>query len=297
MGMNRKWNMKIFEYHDLNGESSTPSSSHNEIEPMTPVDEVHTDASTRAVTMMKAPFDFSGNKADPNILSIDLTNATPDADFLSQITNRENWKTQERISGDVLITSQDDDVIIKFTSVIRAVCDFAENEKRWLLQFDYLTHPSLYRSFVLFDGVSGSDQDTKYQYGIDVPRTGYPRLEVTAQDEAEIVEGTQADEQYFTGQDYMSVSIMRWDDVYTLLYDDRYLLTVPTDNDSVNRVGVWAWSGSSTTIKNPKLYIIDDDTESDNVMIEGLLHTQDSTTPQDPEPTPKDPEPTPKDTS
>ena len=85
----------------------------------------------------------------------------------------------------------------------------------------------------------------------------------------------------------MSVSIMRWDDVYTLLYDDRYLLTVPTDNDSVNRLGVWAWSGSSTTIKNPKLYIIDDNTESDNVMIEGLLHTQDSTPPQDPEPTPK----------
>lgn len=39
MGMNRKWNMKIFEYHDLNGESSTPSSSHNEIEPMPPVDD------------------------------------------------------------------------------------------------------------------------------------------------------------------------------------------------------------------------------------------------------------------
>lgn len=56
-------------------------------------------------------------------------------------------------------------------------------------------------------------------------------------------------------------------------------------------------NGESSTIKNPKLYIIDDDTESDNVMVEGLLHTQDSTTPQDPEPTPKDPEPTPKDAS
>lgn len=272
MGMNRKWNMKVFEYHDLNGESSTPQSPNNEIEPMPPVDEVHTDASTRTVTMMKAPFDFSENKADPNILSIDLTNATPDADFLSQITNKENWKNQEGTFRNISITNEDD-VIIKFTSVVRAVFDFAENEKRWLLQFDYLTDPSLYRSFVLFDGVPDSDQDTRYQYGMDVPRTGKPRLEVTTQDGYEIVEGTQADEQYFTGQDYMSVSIMRWDDVYTLLYDDRYLLTIPTDNDSVNRLGVWAWSGSSTIIRNPKLYIINDDTESDNVMIEGLLHT------------------------
>lgn len=287
MGMNRKWNMKVFEYHDLNGKSSTPHSPNNDIEPMPPVDEVHTDASTRTVTMMKAPFDFSENKADPNILSIDLTNVTPDADFLSQITNIENWKYQEGASKNISITNEDD-VIIKFTSVVRAVCDFAENEKRWLLQFDYLTHPSLYRSFVLFDGAPDSDRDTRYQYGIDVPRAGYPRLEDTTQDKAEIVEGTQADEQYFTGQDYMSVSIMRWDDVYTLLYDDRYLLTIPTDNDSVNRLGVWAWSGSSTTIKNPKLYIIDDDTESDNVMIEGLLHTQDSTSPRDPQPLPKD---------
>ena len=281
MGMNRKWNMKVFEYHDLNGESSTPHSPDNGIEPMPPVNEVHTDASTRTVTMMKAPFDFSENKADPNILSIDLTNATPDADFLSQITNIENWKFQQGWSQRISITTEDD-VIIKFTSVVRAVCDFAENEKRWVLKFDYLTDPSLYRSNVLFDGVPDSDRDTKYQYGMDIPRTGYPRLEVSTEDGYEIVEGTQADEQYFTGQDYMSVSIMRWDDVYTLLYDDRYLLTIPTDNDSINRIGVWAWSGSSTTIRNPKLYIINDDTESDNVMIEGLLHTETEPIPEEP---------------
>ena len=267
MGMNRKWNMKIFELHESDADV-VPSVDETETS-----DNVFVDTTTTAISMKKYPFSaesaFGENVSSDDILTINVNSLTADTDFSTNITNIRNWHFKEGVSSRMVVTTEDD-TIFKFMSVVKTFYDIPTESTRWLLKFDLKSDPTSFRNFVYFDGADDSATSVNYAYGIDIPSTGYPRLEhITDYDkfETERIEDTIADEQYFTGQNYMPVMICRWDNIYTIYYDNRYMITVPVDEGSLNRIGVWTWSGATTFIKNPTLYIIDDDSEKSYVFI------------------------------
>ena len=273
MGMNRKWNMRVFELHDPNG-----SPGGNTIPTPPTNDDVYIDTSTSSIIMSKYPFTAEGmlpEGADTSsILNINLSDLTQDPDFLSYFMDKDNWHF---IEGDAnKLNVQGNNQTMMYSSVVQAFLDLPTDAPRWVLKFDLHTNPSLYRSFFLFDGIDDTEHTaTRYKYGMDIPSTGYPHLQHITDDTWEIIDNTIADEQYFTGETDMPVIVTRWDNTYTLYYDNRYMITIPTENDTLNRIGIWTWSGSNTYIKNPELYIIDDDSSASNV----LINTQ--TTPND----------------
>ena len=269
MGMNRKWNMKIFELHESDSDI-VPAISDVETS-----DSVYVDATTATITMKKYPFSaetaFGEDISSDDILTINVSDLTPNTDFSADMANISNWNFKEGNSSKIVVTT-DNDTVFKFMSVVRAFYNIPTETTRWLLKFDLKSDPTSFRDFVYFDGTTDSDASANYAYGIDIPSTGYPRLEHIIDNdtlEAEKIESTFADEQYFTGQDYMPVMICRWDNIYTIYYDNRYMITVPVEEGSVNRFGLWTWSGATTFVKNPTLYLIDDDSNKSYVFIMG----------------------------
>ena len=281
MGMNRKWNMKVFELHENDG-GNTPVGHVDPIPPVNPTDEVHTDTTTREITMIKAPFDFSEAKEQEGTVSINIDTLTPDSSFAENFFDASKWKFIE--GSERLLSADTENNEMTFSSRVKAVFDMPTEAKRWVFTCDYHSDPNSFRTYLGFDGVADTDTTMRYAYGMDIPRTGNPHLDKIMRDpetENGIVEATVADEMFFTGQDYMKVIITRWDDTYTICYDNRYMITIPTEDDSVNRLGIWSWSGSWTKIKDPQLCIIDDDTEASGIIIEGLAphQTLEPTTP------------------
>lgn len=287
MGMNRKWNMRVFEFHDnaINNTISIPETEVN--------DNVYIDTNTVQISMQKYPFSataaFGDNIDASDVTTIDIASLTADSNFTQHILDKTNWNFKEGSDKRIITSTVENDTLLEFVSVISARYDIPTNSTRWVLKFDLKTHPSLYRNFILFDGEG--EMDCRYQYGIDIPRTGFPHLEhiINTTGDAESIQQTYADEQYFSGLNYMSVIICRWDNIYTIYYDNRYMITVPTEADSINRFGVWSWSGSEAIIKNPELFVITDDTNSQYVMItDSTSNSQDNelVEPKNPTPTP-----------
>ena len=266
MGMNRRWNMKVFELHNINGIITPPEN-----------DDVYVDTEESEITMKKYPFDQSDmigeDITEENILEIDLAELVSDSSFIDAITDPSNWNYKQGNESKILVNTTDDDVILTFKSVTQATFDLPTDETRWVLKFDLKTDPSAYRNMFYFDGVPDTEGDVRYGYGMDIPVKGNPHLESIIENTmngGEIISQTVADEQYFTGQDYMPVVLTRWDDVYTLYYDNRYMITIPTEDESINRIGIYTWSGAQASIKNPELYIIDSDSEATNIIIKGV---------------------------
>lgn len=269
MGMNRKWNMKIFELHESDADI-VPAI--NEVETN---DSVFVDTTSATISMKKYPFSaetaFGENVSADDIATISVSDLTANANFTTSIANTSNWNFQQGNASKIVVTTGND-TVFKFMSVVRAFYDIPTETTRWLLKFDLKSDPISFRDFIYFDGVDDSETSVNYAYGIDIPSTGYPRLEhILDYDsfETEKVDDTIADEQYFTGQDYMPVMICRWDNIYTIYYDNRYMITVPIEEGSVNRFGVWTWSGAITLIKNPTLYLIDNDSDASYVFVMG----------------------------
>ena len=266
MGMNRRWNMKVFELHNINGIITPPEN-----------DDVYVDTEESEITMKKYPFDQSDmigeDITEENILEIDLAELVSDSSLIDAITDPSNWNYKQGNESKILVNTTDDDVILTFKSVTQATFDLPTDETRWVLKFDLKTDPSAYRNMFYFDGVPDTEGDVRYGYGIDIPVKGNPHLESITENTmngGETISQTVADEQYFTGQDYMPVVLTRWDDVYTLYYDNRYMITIPTEDESINRIGIYTWSGAQASIKNPELYIIDSDSEATNIIIKGV---------------------------
>jgi hypothetical protein len=267
MGMNRKWNMKVFELHDANGESEpAPIAPQN--------DDVYIDTSSSDIIMSKYPFTAEGMlplDADPStVLEINLSDLTQDPDFLEYITDVTNWHFRQGDTTKMQFDTEDG-TKIAFKSIVQAFLDLPTESEKWVLKFNLHTNPTFYRSFFYFDGIEDETQTTvRYEYGMDIPKQGYPHLEeITDYNTfaAEKVEQTIADEQYFTGEYDMPVIVTRWNNTYTLYYDNRYMITIPTDSDTLNRIGFWTWSGSNMYINNPELYIIDSDSDATNIII------------------------------
>lgn len=263
MGMNRKWNMKVFELHDSQGGGST----------ITPVDEntnVVVDTTQAEITMQKYPFDDILDEIDSNdILEVNLSSLTANTEIISDILNPQSWKYR---TGDALkLNANLNENALTFNSVVLATYDIPTNAQRWVLKFDLKTNPSSYRSFFYFAGVESTETEVFYGYGMDVPNVSNPHLESITSDEVlyqgETISQTVADEQYFTGQDYMPVVLTRWDDTYTLYYDNRYMITIPMTDVSINRIGFYSWGGSNSIIKNPEFYIIESDENAANILI------------------------------
>lgn len=268
MGMNRKWNMRVFELHDSDKDNIAPVSETDTNK------DVYVDTAVTTISMQKYPFSasavFGDDVDDEDVLTIDIKDLTADADFNANITDKSNWFFKEGHTGNIQIAEENGDTILNFISVVTGIYDMPTETTRWVLQFDLKTDPRLYRNFIFFDGVD--EHEVRYGYGMDIPSVSYPHLDRIisiegAAHQSEGIENTYADEQYFTGADYMSVTICRWDNIYTLYYDNRYMITVPTEETSINRFGVWTWSSSHTLIKNPQLFIIDNDADTTYVMI------------------------------
>lgn len=276
MGMNRKWNMKVFELHDSDADTVTPISETEQN------DDVFVDTKTSTISMKKYPFSvenaFGENVSQEDVLTINLSELTPDENLLENITNTNNWKFNQGNASNIIITD-DNDTIFKFQSVVKAIYDIPTEATRWIFKFDLLSDRVNFRDFIYFDGTDDTETSVNYAYGIDVPSTGYPRLEHIINYntfKAETIANTIADEQYFTGADYMSVILSRWDDTYTLYYDNRYMITIPTEQDSINRFGIWTWSGATTYIKNPTLYVIEDNSDAEYVFITNAENIEES---------------------
>ena len=280
MGMNRKWNMRVFELHGA--ENATKPSV---IDDESIGNEIAMDTQASGISMQKYPFDFSEIKSNENAVTIKMSDLTANETFETDISNISQWSFVEGNPSKMSMSTQNDDIIIAFFSVVKAIFNIPSESTRWVLQFDLLTDPSTYRSFFYFDGVADSDNGVRYQYGIDIPGTGYPHLEeFTEYDtftQTNRIENTIADEQYFTGEDYMPITVTRWDNIYTLYYDSRYMITIPTENDSINRIGFWTWSGSQTRVKNPKFYEIENDSDATNIIIDELFVVNETELEQD----------------
>lgn len=264
MGMNRKWNMKVFELHDDNGEEQIPSSD--------PIDEIGVDTGTRSIVMTKAPFDFSEIKESSKTKIIDINELVADQEVNTAFYDTSKWNYIEGSNNKPYITADAQNAVVTLTTLIRTTFDIGSNSTRWVITFNQLTDSSHYRSFFYFDGCP-DDIITRYGYGMDIPQVGNPHLERTTganYSKTIPIEGTTADEQYFTGEYAMPVVLVRWDDTYTLLYDNRYLLTIPTEQVSENRIGFWTWSTSTTKIYDFNFYPIDDDSDATNIVIAGI---------------------------
>lgn len=264
MGMNRKWNMKVFELHDDNGEEQIPSSD--------PIDEIGVDTGTRSIVMTKAPFDFSEIKESSKTKIIDINELVADQEVNTAFYDTSQWNYIEGSNIKAYINADAQNAVLTLKTLIRTTFDIGSNSTRWVITFNQLTDSSLYRSFFYFDGCP-DDIITRYGYGMDIPQVGNPHLERTTganYSNTIPIEGTTADEQYFTGEYDMPVVLVRWDDTYTLLYDNRYLLTIPTEQVSENRIGFWTWSSSTTKIYDFNFYPIDDDSDATNIVIAGI---------------------------
>ena len=271
--MNRKWNMRVFELHDSDG--SQGESGQGNI-PEVPInDDVYVDTSGSSIIMSKYPFTAEGMlppNVDPSsILEINLSDLTKNPDFTNYVMDATNWHFMQGNSSNIQVDTNNNS--LTFRSVTKAFLDLPTDSPKWVLKFNLKTHRILFRNFFYFDGVEDETQTTiRYQYGIDVPGQGYPHLEHitnvgTNYFDAEVVDQTIADEQYFTGSYAMPVVVTRWNNVYTLYYDNRYMITIPTENDTLNRIGFWSWSGSQADVTDMELYIIDNDSEATNIII------------------------------
>lgn len=273
MGMNRKWNMKVFELHDSDGGQGGGDQGNV---PETPInDDVYVDTSSSSIIMSKYPFTAEGMlppDVDPSsILEINLSDLTKDPAFTSYVMDVTNWHFMQGNSSNIQVDT--DNNKLTFKSVTRALLDLPTDSPKWVLKFNLKTDKIFFRNFLYFDGVEDETQTAvRYQYGMDIPRQGYPHLEhitniVQNNYDAEVVEQTIADEQYFTGSYAMPVVVTRWNNVYTLYYDNRYMITIPTENDTLNRIGFWSWSSSKAEVTDMELYIIDNDSEATNIII------------------------------
>ena len=135
MGMNRKWNMKVFELHDSDGSQggNVPTPPTN--------DDVYVDTSSSSVIMSKYPFTAEGMlppDADPSsILEINLSDLTKDPDFTSYVMDVTNWHFRQGSASN--INTNTDDNKLTFNSVVQAFLDLPTESDKWVLKFNLKT--------------------------------------------------------------------------------------------------------------------------------------------------------------